>query len=140
MAAEVTGHGIQLTFSQDATLELKCKATTDPGFVAGDKNDQSHNDLTTAKEFAPNDLFEVPDVTLMAVYDMADRAKASAIMLEEGTLTFLHNKSGSQVAITGWLAGFEPQEATTGNQPEVQVTLQFKGGDTTPTGTVSSIP
>jgi hypothetical protein len=126
---EKTGYGITVRFENDATLKLYCKSTTDPGIEANDKIELTHNETLGAKEYGPADLPEVPDCSLTAIYDLDDRAKAKAILLDQTNITIAHTKSGKQTVHVGWLSAYVPQDATTGNQPEVSITLQFKGGD-----------
>ena len=138
MAQQTTGHGIKVTFSQDATLILHATATTDFGVELDDQIDQSHNDTPLVREYAPGDLMKIEAVTWTCVYDEDDSSKAYAIMGIEGIITITHAKSGKAVPYpASWLAAFKPQEASTGAVPNVQIRLENRGGSIANLGTWS---
>jgi len=140
MAQQTTGHGIKVTFSQDATLVLHATATTDFGVELDDMIDQSHNDTELVREYAPGDLMKVEAVTWTCKYDETDYSKALAIIGIEGIVTVTHVKSGKAIPYPAcWLAAYKPQEASGGSTPEVQIRIENKGGSLTNLGTWTTV-
>lgn len=131
---EKTGYNVWITFSQDPTLILACKSVKDAGFEAGDPIDITTNATIGAREQAPADLATPTEITVTAAYNLQDRAKALAILGQPGTVSIEYRACknrpiGRKVTYEGaFLSGYDPQDMSEGEMPEVSVTVGFPGG------------
>lgn len=149
---EKTGYNIWVTFAQDPTLILACKSVKDAGFEAGDSIDITTNATIGAREMAPADLASPTEITVTAGYNLQDRAKALAILGQPGNITIEYRACKNRTVgrkityANAFLSGFDPQDMSEGEMPEVSVTIGFPGGTHTgdestynPAGTLETL-
>lgn len=131
---EVTGFGISVSFSADPTLKLACTSVTPAGVTAADKINITTNETWGMQEFAPGDLGEPQDITLVAAEKLADRDKLTAMINIPQDITLrwkkIGNRSESKTIVweDAFLMSFEPQEHTYNSMPVVNITIGTKGG------------
>lgn len=146
-----TGHNIHVTFGTTTELTLYCKSVTDAPMEAGEPIDITTNATVGMKAYAPADLSEPGEISLTAAYRLEDRATAYAaigvpqdISIEYRTCN--NRTTGQKLTYkNAYLKSYVPQEMSTGNMPEVQITIGLAGGspigetDANPAGTLASI-
>lgn len=136
---EKTGYNIWVRFSDPNDVVkafplFACRSVKDAGLEAGDPIDITTNATKFAREQAPADLSSPTEITLTAAYNLQDRALAYAILNKPLDVTIEYLKCGNRgksrkVTYAGaFLSGFDPQEMSEGNMPEVSITIGFPGG------------
>lgn len=129
-----TGHNIHVKFGTTTELVLYCRSVTDAPMEAGEAIDITTNATEGMKAYAPADLVEPGEISLTAAYRLEDREVAYEALNVPQDITIEYrackNKSvGQQITYkNAFLKSYVPQDMSTGNMPEVQITIGLAGG------------
>lgn len=131
MSYQKTGHNISVTLGGETFL---CRAVTEASFEAGEPIDITTNATTGLKAYAPADLAEPGEISLTAAFDPAKLQTYKAMLGVPSTCTITYgecpNRSETYTNTYegAFLKSVSPQEMSTGNMPEVQITIGLPGG------------
>lgn len=117
-----------ITFSANPTIKLWEKTVDIGGLNLGEKIDQTTMHNSRRRTYAPRQLHEVTDTTMICAFDPAVRSQIDAIIGIPMTIT-RYFSDGTTWADYGWLNMFEVQTVEEGSQPEAEVQICYSSED-----------
>lgn len=124
------GFTTKITMSADATIEFWEKTVQPPSVDGGDAIETTTMHNTIWRTFAPGPLLSLGEVSVTAAYDPDVYAAIVAQLNDEQTITVTF-ADGTTIAFFGFMRTFEPQEVTSGEQPEANIVFQPTNYDRT---------
>ena len=117
------GYSTKIAFSRDTNFSIWERTVKPPGIDGMDQIDISTMHNVEWKTFAPRNLKQLSECTIVAGLDPTARTDAiNNLLNQEGTVT-CHYPDGTSDAFYGYLKSMEPNEHSEGSLPEVTCTI-----------------
>jgi hypothetical protein len=126
MSYQDDGFGTRITVTANATHTFEETAVTPTGFEGDDPVEQTSNNNTKFRSFAPGALITKSSATATVYYEK-DKVEAIYADLQiPGTITVTFEDT-SDFTDNGWMQSFVPDEQSGGERPTATLTIAWEG-------------
>ena len=126
MSYQDDGFGTRITVTANATHTFEETAVTPMGFEGDDPVEQTSNNNTKFRSFAPGALITKSSATATVYYEKDKVAAIYADLQIAGTVEVTF-EDGSDFTDNGWIQSFVPDEQSGGERPTATITIAWEG-------------